>query len=138
MEILGLALMGIGIALCLLVHFKRFYEQKRAAESFRVEIQNNPKLEDTSKRNEAIISGLENFLKSSRFYEMTGKRGDDKIYRYILNSGKLYQFDSFLSPNNLKIGIDEDFLFFNGMAYMRVTNTEEFSKKFISEVSVAA
>lgn len=135
---IGIVFMCAGIGLFVLVNLKRFYEQKNAAESFRTEIQTNPKLEDSLKRNEVILSGLESFLKASCFYEITGKRGEDRIYRYILNAGKLYQFDSFLSPNNLKVGIDEDFLFFNGMAYMRVTDTKEFSKKFSSEMSLAA
>ena len=61
---------------------------------------------------------------------MTGRRGEEKIYRYILNSGKLYSFDGFLSPNNMKVGIDDDFLFFKGMSYKRVRDTKEFSEKF--------
>lgn len=141
MENIGLLFIVVSALLFVLINFKRFFSQKSAAESFKKEIQTNPSLDELQKKNEAIIKNIEGFLKTSRFYEMAGRRGDDKIYNYILNSGKIYKFDGFLSPNNLKVGVDEDFLFFKGMSYKRITDnkdTKEFYDKFpIQSVQVS-
>lgn len=137
METVGLLFIVVSILLFVLINFKRFINQKNAAESFKKEIQTNPGLDEPQKKKEAVIKNIEGFLKTSRFYEMAGRRGDDKIYNYIFNSGKIYKFDGFLSPNNLKVGIDEDFLFFKGMSYKRITDnkeTNEFYEKFPTQI----
>ena len=136
-ESLGVILMGVGVAIFTYTNLKRHLIQRKAAKDIKHEFQTNPSLEDVHKKNESILRNVEVFLRGSCFYEIHGKKGGENIYRYVLNDGKLYEFDTFQSPESLKIGQDEDFLCFKGMSYKRSTDTKDFSKKYLkSEVEM--
>lgn len=133
MENLGIFFIVLGGLMFAFVNANRFFKQRNLAKSFEKELETNPKLADLQKANEIALAELESFLKESHFYEMTGHRGDEKIYKYVLNDKKLYQFDTFLAPSNMRFGVDQDTLNFRGLSYKRVSNlTEltEFTNKF--------
>ena len=43
-------------------------------------------------------------------------------YRAFVSQGKIYEFSDFMSENNQKIGIDDDWLCFKRMSYKRNDN----------------
>ena len=83
-------------------------------------------VEEELLRRKNIINRIELFLRSSQFIDPIANWRNEKVYRYILNNGYLYEFDDFMTENNQRIGMDEDFLCFKQMTYKRVNNPQEF------------
>ena len=86
-------------------------------------------LEEINKRN-IILEKVNNFIKNSKFVEPIAVWGGENIYRYIFNSGKLYEFEDIMTENNQRVGIDEEYLCFKKFCYKRVKNPIEFINKF--------
>ncbi len=85
--------------------------------------------EEINRRNK-IIEKVDAFIKNSKFVEPIAIWGGEHIYKYIFNNGKLYEFDDFMTENNQRVGIDEEYLCFKKFCYKRVKNPMVFINKF--------
>ncbi len=85
--------------------------------------------EEINRRNK-IIEKVDVFIKNSKFVEPIAVWGGENIYKYIFNNGKLYEFEDFMTENNQRIGIDEEYLCFKKFCYKRVKNPMAFINKF--------
>lgn len=81
-------------------------------------------------RRAKILEKVEVFIKGSKFIEPIATWKEDKIYKYIFNNGKLYEFDDIMPESNQRIGIDEEYLCFKRFCYKRVNNPINFLNKF--------
>lgn len=70
-------------------------------------------------RRKHIIEQVEGFLTGALYLEHIGNLNKEKVYKYIANQGKIYEFFDFMTENNQKIGIDENWLCFKKMSYKR-------------------
>lgn len=85
--------------------------------------------EELSRRNK-IVEKVDSFIKNSKFVEPIAVWGGENIYKYIFNNGKLYEFEDFMTENNQRIGIDEEYLCFKKFCYKRVKNPISFINRF--------
>lgn len=70
-------------------------------------------------RRKKIVEQVDNFLQGALFLEHVGNWNKEKVYKYIFNENKLYEFYDFMTEDNQKIGIDDSWLCFKKMAYKR-------------------
>ena len=70
-------------------------------------------------RRQEIIEQVESFLLNASYLEHIGNFNREKVYKYISNEGRTYEFSDFMAENNQKIGIDDDWLCFKRMTYKR-------------------
>lgn len=73
-------------------------------------------------RRKKIVEQVDNFLSSALYLEHMGNWNKEKVYKYIFNENKLYEFHDFMTDDNQKIGIDDSWLCFKKMAYKRNEN----------------
>lgn len=73
-------------------------------------------------RKKAILSKIDTFLSNAQFLEPIAKWRNEKVYKYILNNEQIYEFDDFMTEQNQRIGVDEDFLCFKRLVYKRKKN----------------
>lgn len=66
-----------------------------------------------------ILEQIDFFLSDASYHEHLGNWNKEKIYKYICNKGRVYEFEDFMSENNQRIGINEEQLCFKRMAYKR-------------------
>lgn len=70
-------------------------------------------------RRKKIVEQVDNFLQGALFLEHVGNWNKEKVYKYIFNENKLYEFYDFMTEDSQKIGIDDSWLCFKKMAYKR-------------------
>lgn len=120
-ESLLLLLLLLGICHTILLLIEKFRNKSKISPSQQMEM-----VEEELLRRKNIINRIDMFLRTSQFIDPIANWRDEKVYRYILNNGYLYEFDDFMTENNQRIGMDEDFLCFKQMTYKRVNNPQEF------------
>lgn len=81
----------------------------------KIEIETLKELE----RRKQIIEQVEAFLLNASYLEHIGDFNKEKVYKYISNEGKTYEFSDFMAENNQKVGIDDNWLCFRRMSYKR-------------------
>ncbi len=87
-------------------------------------------LKEELTRRAKIVEKVEGFIKGSKLVEPIATWKEDKIYKYVFNNGKLYEFDDIMPESNQRVGIDEEYLCFKRFCYKRVTNPIQFLNKF--------
>ena len=91
------------------------FTRKESPNENKVEVETHKELE----RRKKIVEQVEEFLTSAIYFEHIGNWNKEKVFKYISNQGKIYEFFEFMSENNQKIGIDDDWLCFKRMSYKR-------------------
>lgn len=91
------------------------FTRKEAPSENKIEIETHKELE----RRKHIVEQVEGFLSGALYLEHIGNWNKEKIYKYISNQGKTYEFSDFMTENNQKIGIDDNWLCFRRMSYKR-------------------
>lgn len=97
-----------------------FTREDQQADSH-VEVETKKELE----KRKNIIEQVENFLSGAKYYEHIGNWNKEKIYKYISNQGMTYEFFEFMTDDNQRIGIDDDWLCFRKMSYKRSNDVVE-------------
>lgn len=89
-------------------------------------------LEEMNKKKEVISNKVNSFLEQSLQIEKIAIYQSKSIYKYILNkNGSLYEFEDLSSPNNYKIGVDDNLLCFKQLIYKRIPIPFDFFDKYI-------
>lgn len=91
------------------------FTRKENVSENKVEIETHKEIE----RRKQIIEQVESFLSNASYLEHIGNFDKEKVYKYISNQGKTYEFSDFMAENNQKIGIDDNWLCFRRMSYKR-------------------
>lgn len=91
------------------------FTRKENIGEIKEEVETNKEIE----RRKKILEQVEIFLSGALYYGHIGNWNKEKVYKYISNQGRVYEFADFMSDNNQKIGIDDDNLCFKRMAYKR-------------------
>jgi len=73
-------------------------------------------------RRKKIVEQVDNFLSGALYLDHMGNWNKEKVYKYIFNENKLYEFHDFMTDDNQKIGIDDSWLCFKKMSYKRNQN----------------
>lgn len=91
------------------------FTRKETVTENKVELETHKEIE----RRKQIIEQVDNFLSSASYLEHIGNFNKEKVYKYISNHGKTYEFSDFMAEDHQKIGIDDNWLCFRRMSYKR-------------------
>lgn len=94
------------------------FSKKESPNENKIELETHKELE----RRKKIVEQVDIFLSDALYLEHIGNWNKEKVYKYIANQGKVYEFSDFMSDNNQKVGIDDNNLCFKKMAYKRSEN----------------
>lgn len=94
------------------------FTRKESSDENKVEVETHKELE----RRKKILEQVESFLTGALYYGHIGNWHKEKVYKYISNQGRVYEFTDFMTDNHQKIGIDDNNLCFKRMAYKRNDN----------------
>lgn len=114
MEILGISFFVVIVLLVSYVVRKKEQEDDKNPDEALEQM--NKKEEEINNR---IMETVDNFLKDALYFDHIGNLNKEKVYKYISNEGKIYEFFDFMVEKNQRIGIDEDNLCFRKMSYKR-------------------
>lgn len=131
MDLLGSLFLFIALGLVSYM----FVSRNKAEQQTVPLMEDNKIIQEEIIRRKEIIARVDDFLKSSLFFEPIGKWREENIYKYVFNGGYIYEFEDIMAPGNQRIGMDEDFLCFKQLCYKRVNNPVEFMTNFGDKIA---